>query len=565
MNAERLLALYERVAEAPDAIARLRRFILDLAVRGKLVPQDPNDEPASELLKRIAKEKARLVKAGEITRDKPLPQLTDANRAFELPSGWNWARLGDLSKMVTSGSRDWAKHYSNEGAIFVRMGNLSKDHYRLRLDHIQRVKAPSDGEGTRTRLESGDILISITGDVGMLGLIPEGFGEAYINQHTAMVRPIAEMKGRYVAELFRSPFAQGQFNEPQRGIKNSFRLTDVTQFVVPLPPLAEQHRIVAKVDELMALCDQLEAAQQEREARRDRLAAASLARLNAPDPETFQYDARFTLNALPALTTRPNQIKQLRQTILNLAVRGKLVPQDPSDESVHLDVLSETDAKVALPASWRYIRLAELLREDTRNGYSRRPDDAPEGAPILRISAGTVRRDGVVAEEEHKLISGIDAKTRKEYGLRTGDLLACRFNGNKAFVGRLSIFNDYLRLQPIYPDKLIRVRLEPQRAVSAFLRLASETDLVRDEVEVFCATTVGNWGISASNLKEVRFPVPPLAEQHRIVAKVDELMALCDRLEASLTTSDQTRARLLEATLTEALVSERISQRSTDK
>jgi len=93
----------------------------------------------------------------------------------------------------------------------------------------------------------------------MLGLIPEDFGEAYINQHTAMVRPMPEMKGRYLAELFRSPFAQDQFNEPQRGIKNSFRLTDVTQFVVPLPPLAEQRRIVAKVDELMTLCDQLDA------------------------------------------------------------------------------------------------------------------------------------------------------------------------------------------------------------------------------------------------------------------------------------------------------------------
>ena len=147
----------------------------------------------------------------------------------------------------------------NEGAIFIRMGNLSKDHYHLRLDHIQRVKLPANSEGTRTRLEGGDICISITGDVGMLGLIPEGFGESYINQHTAMVRPMPEMKGRYLAEMFRSPFAQEQFNEPQRGIKNSFRLTDVTQFAVPLPPIAEQHRIVAKVDELMALCDRLEA------------------------------------------------------------------------------------------------------------------------------------------------------------------------------------------------------------------------------------------------------------------------------------------------------------------
>ena len=241
-----------------DQIKALRQAILNLAVRGKLVAQDPNDEPAAELLKRIAKEKARLVKVRGIGREKPLPPISDGQTELEIPNGWSWCRLGNLSKFVTSGSRGWAKYYSQEGAIFVRMGNLSKAHYRLRLDQIQRVKLPSDQEGTRTRLETGDLLISITGDVGMLGLITENFGEAYINQHTAMVRPVDEMKGRYLAELFRSPFAQNQFDAPQRGIKNSFRLTDVTQFVVPLPPIDEQHRIVAKLDELMALCDRLE-------------------------------------------------------------------------------------------------------------------------------------------------------------------------------------------------------------------------------------------------------------------------------------------------------------------
>ena len=227
-----------------DQVGPFRETILNLAVRGKLVEQDPADEPAPELLKRIAAEKAQLVKSSEIRKEKLLPPLAHANASFELPKGWIWTRLGHLSQFVTSGSRDWARHYSKEGAIFVRMGNLSKNHYRLRLDKIRRVNPPADGEGTRTRLEAGDILISITGDVGMLGLIPEGFGEAYINQHTAMVRPMPEMKGRYLAELFRSPFAQEQFKEPQRGIKNSFRLSDVTRFVVPLPPLAEQSRRV---------------------------------------------------------------------------------------------------------------------------------------------------------------------------------------------------------------------------------------------------------------------------------------------------------------------------------
>lgn len=282
MNAERLLAHYDQVADALDAIGRLRRFILDLAVRGKLVPQDPKDEPATELLKRLAMEKARLVKAGKIGKEKALPPLSESDLIIDLPDGWAWTRLGDLSQLITSGSRDWAKHYSSEGAIFVRMGNLSKGSYRLRLDNVQRVTPPSDREGTRTRLEAGDILISITGDVGMLGLIPEGFGEAYINQHTAMVRPMPEVKGRFLAELFRSSFAQAQFSEPQRGIKNSFRLTDVTQFVVPLPSIGEQRRIVAKIDELMTVCNEFEASLSDTTSTRRRLLDALLAEALAP-------------------------------------------------------------------------------------------------------------------------------------------------------------------------------------------------------------------------------------------------------------------------------------------
>ena len=279
------------LTKCPGQIKALRQTILNLAVRGKLVEQDLSDEPASELLKRLAEEKARLVKAGVIGEPRALPSLVDAKTPFELPKGWVWTRLGHLTQFVTSGSRDWAKHYSNEGAIFVRMGNLSKDHYHLRLDHIQRVKPPTNGEGTRTRLEGGDVCISITGDVGMLGLIPEGFGESYINQHTAMVRPMPEMKGRYLAEMFRSPFAQEQFNKPQRGIKNSFRLTDVTQFAVPLPSLAEQQRIVAKVDELMALCDQLEASLATGDNTRRRLLDALLHKALARSHEKIGRDA----------------------------------------------------------------------------------------------------------------------------------------------------------------------------------------------------------------------------------------------------------------------------------
>jgi type I restriction enzyme S subunit len=259
MSAQMLIDEFHLFTAAPNGVQKLRALILSLAVRGKLVVQDPADEPASELLKRIWEHKAKPLVSGKIKNQKPLLKISDCEKTYALPHGWALVRLGYLCDLVTSGSRDWAQHYASSGAIFVRMGNLSRGSYKLRLENIQFIRPPQDGEGRRTRLAAGDILISITGEVGLLGLIPSGFGEAYINQHICMVRLSSFLTGRYVLEFLRSDQAVAQYEEPQRGIKNSFRLTDVTEILLPLPPLAEQQRIVAKVDELMALCDQLEA------------------------------------------------------------------------------------------------------------------------------------------------------------------------------------------------------------------------------------------------------------------------------------------------------------------
>lgn len=241
-----------------ENVAELRKAILQLAVMGKLVPQNPDDQPASELLKEIEVEKQRLVKEGKIKKPKPWPPVAEEEKPYALPQGWEWVRVWAVSQLITSGSRDWAKYYSESGATFVTMGNLSRGNYQLRLEDIRYVNPPRDGEGARTRLEENDLLISITGDVGNLGLIPDGFGEAYINQHTCLLRFMSCCRGRFFPELMRSPFAKAQFDAPQRGIKNSFRLGDVGEMIVPLPPILEQHRIVEKIDEIMALCDFLE-------------------------------------------------------------------------------------------------------------------------------------------------------------------------------------------------------------------------------------------------------------------------------------------------------------------
>ena len=175
-----------------------------------------------------------------------------------MPEGWVWCRIWYVAQKITSGSRDWAKYYADSGAVFVTMGNLSKESYQLRMDKIRYVQPPKNSEGARTKLEEGDLLISITGDVGNLGVIPKDFGEAYINQHTCMLRYMPECQNRYFLELMRSPLAKKQYDAPQRGVKNSFRLGDVGELIISLPPLPEQKAIVTKVEKLLTLCDQLE-------------------------------------------------------------------------------------------------------------------------------------------------------------------------------------------------------------------------------------------------------------------------------------------------------------------
>ncbi len=167
---------------------------------------------------------------------------------------------------------------------------------------------------------------------------------------------------------------------------------------------------------------------------------------------------------------------------------------------------------------------------------------------MLRISAGTSRRDGIVDERDYKFIE-VDAEVLEQYRLLPGDLLACRFNGNLHFVGKVSLYTGYSATTQVYPDKLIRFRVDENRCSAAYVRYAMNSAQVRERIEKMCATTAGNIGISATNLKTVTIPVPPLEIQKAIVAKVDQLMALCDELEAKLRQAQTASAKLMTATV----------------
>ncbi len=442
MTSTQLLEHFDRVSKAPDAVPRLREWILRLTVRGRLVQQDAGDEPASKLLgKRVIR---------------PAP----GDESWVLPPGWAWSNLSFIGETIGGGkpSKSVPEYWAGD-IPWVSPKDMKADRLTDAQDHISELAVENS---TAKLIPPGSLLMVVRGMI-LAHSFPTALNSVpvTINQDMKAVVPFRPDLAEYLL-LVTKGLKPEILRLVLRSTHGTCKLLTESLFSLPLPipPMSEQRRIAAKVLELMTLCDRLEAAQAERERRRDRLVASSLRRLNQPDIDTTRLrdHARFCLDQITHFLRRPDQLSCFRQALLNLAVRGLIVPQHHSEGSVtearrekvrertrvrHTSgpehpllrlIESAEDCDPISPPGWRTMRLRDLLREDTQNGYSRKPDEAPTGIPILRISAGTLRRDGLVAEEDYKLISGITPAQREQFGLEPGDLMACRFNGNRSLV-----------------------------------------------------------------------------------------------------------------------------------
>jgi type I restriction enzyme S subunit len=303
----------EYLESIPPLLEQFRRSVLAAAFRGDLTrdwrEQNPDVEPASVLLERIKTEREK----AEASQSRKLPKRPDISQIdnAELPQEWELALSYDLFSFVTSGSRGWAKYYSDNGAVFLRIGNLNRNTISLDFSNLQRVSPPEGSEGMRTRIQSGDILISITADIGMIGLVPPDITEAYINQHVALARPLTCFSREYLAWYLAS-YEGGfkQLKELQRGAtKAGLGLDDIRSVWIPIPSLLEQKEIVRLIELFFKAADEIENIYRE--------------------------------NLL--------QVDQLNQSILAKAFRGELVPQDPNDEpaSVLLERIKAEREKLA--------------------------------------------------------------------------------------------------------------------------------------------------------------------------------------------------------------------------
>ena len=242
-------------------VKKLRQAILQLAVQGKLAPQDPNDEPAGELLKRIKAEKEKLIAEGNIKKQKPLPPITEDEIPYELPQGWEWVRLGNLTQVITKGSSPkWqGVQYvgSDEGLLFLTSKNVGN--YNLILDNSSFVEWKFNEIEPRSILQNGDILMNIVGaSIGRTALYD--LNEiANINQAVCLIRFLFFFDKRYFLHFFNSPVCISYMFDKQVDMaRPNLSMGNIGRFLVPVPPVAEQKRIVAKVDQLMHFCNELE-------------------------------------------------------------------------------------------------------------------------------------------------------------------------------------------------------------------------------------------------------------------------------------------------------------------
>ena len=558
-----LLSNLDLLATAPGGVARLRELILTLAVQGKLVPQDPADEPASVLLQKIRAEKDRLIAEGKSKRDKPLAEIAEEEKPFALPEGWEWVRLFELLPDFQNGASSRGD-VGGRPVTVLRLADIKNR--RISLNDTRQIPI-AESDIRKYQLREGDILITrVNGSadiVGQFNLCDTAVDAIYCDHFIRMrvsaqwVEPTfltllseSSLMRQRVKELFITTAGQKTVNQGHIG---SLRFA--------LPPLAEQSRIVTRVEELMRLCDALKAKGQLEAAQHAQLVSTLLGTLTASaTPEELADHWQRVAQHFDLLAGRPAAIDALEQTLLQLAVRGLLVPQDPQDEPASAllqKIRTEKDRLIAtgqikqgkplppitdeekpfeLPVGWEWGRLEQLSIAIV---------DCPHSTPKF-VESGRLCLDtnsfkqGVLLP--HKL-RFVDESTFVERNARLapqpGDLVFAR----EGSVGESILIPD--GVDACLGQRVMLFRFSTQVS-KEFVRLAISSTSFLDAL-LAMHKGIGAKHVNVGDMRNAVIPLPPLPEQSRIVTRITALRRLCADLRQRLAERQSVQARLAEA------------------
>lgn len=533
MTTAQFFEKFDLFAGAPDAIPRLRQLILELAVRGQLTSATSHPPAASH----------------------PSAPSDPSAQPFPIPQEWRWASLREVAAPCGQKKPDAPFTYIDVGAIDNQRGVIS-----AKAEVVEATKAPSRA---RKIVRSGCVIYAtVRPYLRNIAIVTREFDPpAIASTAFAVLMPEKVLDAQFLFYWLRCASFQDIVSSKMKGVAYpAISDTEFWQCPVPLPPLAEQKRIVAKVDELMALCDQLEAQQQERETKHTALAQATLARFaEAPTPTNLNLLFHSSFSIQPS---------DLRKTILTLAVQGKLVPQDSDEESAELLIenieqerlveirarrirpaktppdLEEGEISHSVPPQWARTRLIQLVIEIQTGPFGsslHQSDYEVGGTPVINPAS---LKDGRIVPIPSMAIGAKILKRLEVFRLKEGDIVMAR----RGEMGRCAIVTKTEHGWLCGTGSLV-LRM-PSAIYAPFVALIIGTPEARAYLGgASVGTTMQN--LNQGILAKMPVCVPPLAEQKRIVAKVEELMALVDALEAQQAAADQAATHLLDAVVSE--------------
>ncbi len=502
---------------------QLKNSILQEAIEGRLVPQDPNDEPASVLLDKIRAEKKRLVKEKKISLSKPEKACEIKEKGeFSLPQNWKWGMINDVCRVFGRiGFRGYTKNdlrYSQENAaISISPSNMING--TMDFSNCTYISEEKYEESPEIKIQNGDVLIVKTGSsYGKTSLVENLPWKSTINPQIAVVKDVTIDK-QFLVYFFQSPYAQSKFKEFVLGTSiPTFSQLNLISMQIPLPPLAEQKRIVEKIEELLPKIEEYGKAQE------------ALDKLNEELPE------------------------RLKKSILQEAIEGRLVPQDPNDEpaSVLLDKIraekkrlakegklkkkdleetpiSEEEIPFKIPESWVWCKLNDIcifLSRGKSPSYSDIPNEYPVFAQKCNLKDG-----GISLKQARFLNPETVTKWQEEYHLRTDDVLVN--STGTGTVCRTRLFHErHLGKYPFtVPDSHVSVVRTSDSICSAFIYYLFNSKIYQDYWEDRLAGSTNQKELYIGVLQNTIIPLPPLSEQKRIVEKIEQLLGEIDKLK----------------------------------
>ncbi|QFY90715.1 restriction endonuclease subunit S [Magnetovirga frankeli] len=536
---------FDTAFAAPDGIAKLRELILTLAMQGKLVEQDPNDPPASELLKEIEKEKvSREGAKARRGKEKTLPPVKAEEVPYQLPQGWEWVKIRDICHDWGQKTPDAMITYIDVGAIDNKLGTISSN-----TQLLDASEAPSRA---RKIVKPGTVIYSTVRPYLLnIAIVEKEYDpEPIASTAFAILHPFALLSARYIYHYLRSPAFIRYVESAQKGVAYpAINDGDFFSGLFPLSPLPEQHRIVARIDQLMARCDALETLRKEREEKRLAVHAAAIKQLLDPTLRAFapsreeNSSFEFLAQHFGELYTVKENVAELRKAILQLAVMGRLVPQNPNDPPAS-ELLKEIEAEK---------QRASREGAKTRRGKEKKlPPIKPEEVPYELPQGWEWVRLG----ELFRVTSGKNLPKDK---MQDGNIPVFGGNGITGFhnksnvekptvvIGRVGYYCGSIHLTPAkawITDNAFLTIYDEERLFQGFVIWLLKTINLQVDTSATAQPV-----ISGSKIYPILIPLPPLPEQHRIVARIDQLMALCDTLDQQIEAATGKQSELLDAVM----------------